>query len=85
MALLPVLLELGLPLVKVGGCFVAMKGPNYQDEMRTVPEVARLLGGQLTHTLADGSQRVLLVFAKVRTTPKIYPRLPGMPAQKPVP
>ena len=46
-ASLPKLVEYCLPYVKVGGEFVAMKGPNYVNEMDDAREVIKALGGEL--------------------------------------
>ncbi|CAI5984302.1 unnamed protein product [Closterium sp. NIES-65] len=45
-----VLNELCLPLVRVGGAFIAAKGPNPQDEVAAASNSASLLGAQLATT-----------------------------------
>ncbi|CAI7858052.1 unnamed protein product, partial [Closterium sp. NIES-54] len=45
-----VLNELCLPLVRVGGAFVAAKGPNPQDEIAAASNSASLLGAQISRT-----------------------------------
>lgn len=77
-AALPVLCEYCLPLVRVGGHFIAMKGPGAEQECAQASAALQALGGELlraqTVTLPDGSQRVNLVIKKARPTPKSYPR-----------
>ncbi|MEA4911749.1 MAG: 16S rRNA (guanine(527)-N(7))-methyltransferase RsmG [Oscillospiraceae bacterium] len=77
-ASLPALLEYCLPLVSVGGSFIALKGPEADGEIIAARQALRLLGGALTdsrrYTLPDGSRRALLVFEKISQTPTKYPR-----------
>ena len=72
------LCEYCLPLVRVGGHFIAMKGPGAEQECAQASAALQALGGELlraqTVTLPDGSQRVNLVIKKARPTPKSYPR-----------
>lgn len=74
---LPVLCELALPLLKEGGWFVAMKGPE-SGEAEAAQNAIDVLGGQLRqvapYTLPDGSKRTLVKIQKCRPTPAQYPR-----------
>lgn len=87
-ASLPVLLEYALPLVKRGGRFIAMKGPQYASEIDNLNQIAGLLGGRLAETelieLPGEQQRVLLVFEKRSLTPKTLPREAGQPQKQPL-
>ncbi len=88
-AALPVLLEYGLPLVRVGGRFVAMKGPETEEEIGQAREALELLGGKLAaiHRLSlprGLGERTLLLFEKIAPTPARYPRKPGLPAKRPL-
>ena len=49
-AVMPILVEYLLPLVKVGGGVVAMKGENAPAETQTSEHAIRLLGGHLRKT-----------------------------------
>lgn len=42
-----VLCEYCLPYVKVGGLFVAMKGPNADEELDGAENALKLLGGKV--------------------------------------
>lgn len=76
---LPILCELCLPLVKQGGCFVAMKGPAAEVEMTEIKTEIRELGAEteairkfelpLTH-----DERCLIIFRKKQPTPAKFPR-----------
>lgn len=87
-AALPVLCEYCLPLVKVGGRFIAMKGPDADNELDLAAAALRKLGGRAVDnrafTLPDGSARRLLVMEKISQTPPAYPRNGGKIAKKPL-
>lgn len=78
-AALPVLCELCLPLVKVGGAFLAMKSSHSQEETDQAAKAISLLGGKLERVTdysiptTDVTHR-LLTIRKVSPTPKKYPR-----------
>ena len=92
-ARLNVLCELCLPLARVGGVFIAMKGPSGLEEAREAKIAAAALGGEISETaqftLADPfggeeMERVIIVIEKVRPTPEGYPRQYGRIAKKPL-
>jgi 16S rRNA (guanine527-N7)-methyltransferase len=88
-AKLPVLAELCLPLVKVGGQFIAMKGQKGLEEANESRGVLGKLGGSLRqvnrfHLPCEAGERQLLVIDKLKPTPKRYPRQPGVPAKNPL-
>lgn len=78
-ASLPMLCELCLPLVKVGGQFLAMKSSHTQEEIAAAGPAISKLGGQITavkdYTIptTDVVHRVVCI-QKVSPTPKKYPR-----------
>ena len=78
-ARLNVLCELCLPFVRVGGAFLAMKGPEHADELEEARRAIRLLGGELEsendYTI-PGTEIVhsVIVIRKLAETPKNYPR-----------
>lgn len=86
-ASLPVLCEYCLPLVKVGGCFIAMKA-EVADELGAAENAIEKLGGsvpeQRRYQLPDGSARVLVVIRKEADTPAQYPRNGGTIAKRPL-
>ncbi|MBR5094835.1 MAG: 16S rRNA (guanine(527)-N(7))-methyltransferase RsmG [Oscillospiraceae bacterium] len=78
-ARLSLLSELCLPFVKVGGQFVAMKGPDAAAELREAERGIRLLGGgaaQVTPYAVPGTdlRHSALRIPKVAPTPAKYPR-----------
>jgi 16S rRNA (guanine527-N7)-methyltransferase len=88
-AVLPVLAEYLLPLVKVGGAMLAMKGESAPAEAHSAEHAHRVLGGHLRKlvpvtlpTVAE--ERYLVVVDKLAATPPGYPRRVGLPAKKPL-
>lgn len=88
-ARLNVLSELCLPFVATGGCFIALKGAQYEEEANEARQAISLLGGRLIKTqpvklpgLDD--KRAVLYICKEKPTPGTYPRKPGTPEKKPL-
>lgn len=84
-----VLVEYLLPFVKVGGMCICMKGPKAEDELKEAKKAIKLLGGEIVKQESlqldnKNIERNLIVIKKVSTTPKKYPRKPGMPAKQPI-
>ena len=87
-ARLSVLAEYCLPLVKVGGWFVAMKG-DAEQETAEAQRAVRLLGGSIQEqrtVLLPGltDRRTIITIAKQKPTDKKYPRKAGVPAKEPL-
>lgn len=77
---LPVLLELTIPLLKVGGQALIYKGKDYLAEIALAKNALKVLGASIvevkTHRLpTDHEQRSLLVIEKKIPTPSTYPRM----------
>ena len=88
-AKLNVLAEYCLPLVKVGGSFIAMKSVRAHEELKQAAFAIKLLGGKLvalhSFTLAGSNEkRSLIVIRKQKKTPQKYPRRSGVPSRKPL-
>jgi 16S rRNA (guanine527-N7)-methyltransferase len=86
---MPVLAELLLPLVRVGGAMLAQKGEGAPAETQSAEKAFMLLGGslrQLVPVTLPGvvEERILVVVDKVAATPPGYPRRAGLPAKKPL-
>ena len=78
-ARLNVLVELCLPLVKVGGKFIAMKGSSGQDELEEAKKGINILGGKIIDVIDvvlpdEEEKRQLIIIYKEKETPKKYPR-----------
>ncbi|GGR02685.1 16S rRNA (guanine(527)-N(7))-methyltransferase RsmG [Deinococcus ruber] len=88
-ASLPALVELSLPLLRVGGLLVAQKGPITPDELEAGRKTAGVLGGVLEDVQAFelpvlNEARTLVVVRKTRPSPGKYPRREGVPAKQPL-
>lgn len=87
---LPILAELALPFLAVGGSLLAWKGPlaEVDDEvLRGRRAIGQLGGGSLEIIEAGlpalGGHRFVLV-RKMRPTPARFPRRPGEPGRRPL-
>lgn len=78
-ARLNILAELCLPLVKLNGYFIAMKGQSGQEEINEAMNAINILGGKLIDVIDfelpdDAGKRSIVIIKKVKETPKKYPR-----------
>ncbi|WP_236785942.1 16S rRNA (guanine(527)-N(7))-methyltransferase RsmG [Anaerococcus ihuae] len=74
---LSTLLEYSLPFLKVGGIFIAMKGPKAEEEYKDAQNALKILGGELINIDTidlHGNTRKNILIKKVRSTKKKYPR-----------
>ena len=85
---LAVLSEYALPFVKVGGCFVALKGNSPKEETEKAKKAIREMGGEIEEIkevrLPSGIVHSLVIVRKVIPTPDKYPRKAGTPVKKPI-
>ncbi len=83
-AALPVLYEYCMPYIKVGGRFLALKGPN--EDYKAAGNALKLLGGKLSdvkeYSLPSGDKRLIVIAEKISQTPSKYPRNSGQIAKK---
>ena len=81
--------EYCLPFVKIGGTFIAYKGPECSEELNNASNAIRMLGGEVMrienpqfdelpfeHTLID--------INKAESTRSKYPRKAGTPSKEPI-
>ena len=76
-ASLNILSELCLPYVKVGGYFLAMKGPNAEEELIGAKEIIKTLGGKIDRVenlTFNNMTRNIVIIRKIAQTPSKYPR-----------
>ncbi len=86
---MPLVLEYSLPLVKVGGAVIAMKGPKVVDELEVSGDAMTLLGAgdvELVPAYPESFANDLLLvrLSKEEPTPRAYPRPPGTPKRLPL-
>jgi 16S rRNA (guanine527-N7)-methyltransferase len=74
---LSMLSELCLPFVKMGGMFLAMKGPKYQQEIAESSNALHILGGKVNtvyqYEILEESHNIILI-EKIKITGNAYPR-----------
>ena len=83
------LVEYALPLVRVGGYFYAMKGPDGEAEAREAEAAVRLLGGSIERIESfplpgTDMRRTIVCIRKRSATASIYPRATAVMAKKPL-
>ena len=86
LAPMPVLVELCLPLIRVGGRLLAQKTET--EDLDGARRAIDVLGGALNSAVAAPSAArsagTVVIIDKLRPTPRGYPRRPGIPARKPL-
>jgi 16S rRNA (guanine527-N7)-methyltransferase len=83
LAPMPVLAELCLPLVRVGGLLLAMKG-QVEEAAAAIEAVGGGTPVVLPAPTAARSRGVIVAVPKVAPTPPAYPRRPGVPNRRPL-
>lgn len=88
-AVMPVLLELCTPFVKVGGKFISYKSGRLEEELEVAARAIKILNCRLVSEheyQLPGSDlfRVYAAFEKEKNTPKKYPRQAGKPKREPL-
>jgi len=84
-----VLCELCLPFLKVGGYFLALKGPMANEELNDAKRTISVLGGDVEGIFeceipfTELSHKIIII-KKVKKTPMKYPRKPGLITKSPV-
>lgn len=88
-ARLNVLAEYCIPYARLSGSFIAMKGPDAENEIADGRKAVQALGGKIkkihTFSLAlDGGERTIIEIEKIAPTPDKYPRSYGKIKAKPL-
>jgi 16S rRNA (guanine527-N7)-methyltransferase len=88
-AQMPTLGEYLLPLCRVGGRCVALKGENAVAEAQQAENALRIMGGHVEKVIPVELPHVaethyLVVVQKIAATPLQYPRRPGIPGKRPL-
>lgn len=88
-ASLPVLCELCIPYIKVGGKFIAMKGAAAEEEVSAAKSAAGKLGCSAAEILpyflpGMDDKRYLVLFEKIAPTPEQFPRNFSQISKKPL-
>jgi 16S rRNA (guanine527-N7)-methyltransferase len=86
---LHVLCEYLLPLVRVGGTALALKGESGPAEAQSAEKAMHMLGGRLKQVIrldlpGVAEERYLILVEKSAATPPKYPRKAGTPMKHPL-
>lgn len=86
---LAVLSEYCLPYVKLGGYFIALKGPSVEDEINEGRNAVKKVGGKIediikVHIEDSNLSHNLVIIRKIVPTPVEYPRKAGTAVKKPI-
>jgi 16S rRNA (guanine527-N7)-methyltransferase len=92
LAAMPVLAELSLGFVKIGGVGLYWKGPSVKEELETAQAAIKQMGAETKNTLsytlqtdeAEPMKLSLVVCKKIKATPKEHPRVFGIIKKKPL-
>ena len=91
-ASLPVLAELCLPMVRIGGRFIAMKGSKAEEEITLAVNAIRTCGGKIDSLVTPklqmpdqpSEERYQILINKLSATPQNYPRHFSKISKKPL-
>jgi 16S rRNA (guanine527-N7)-methyltransferase len=86
---LPVVAELGLPLLKIGGWLLVPRGQPTSDELHQATVACQQLGGRIHEVVPNPSSPIdrvglVVIMAKIAATSPRFPRRSGVPARTPL-
>lgn len=86
---LSTLSEYLIPLVKIEGRVISMKGQEVKEEISNAKNAIKTIGGKIENIdefyLPDSDiKRNIIIIKKVEKTPGRFPRKPGTPAKEPI-
>ena len=86
---LPVVAELGLPLLRVGGLLLIPRGQPSAEDLEQAADACRQLGGRLDDVVPNPSSPIdrvgfVVIMAKIAATSPRFPRRSGVPARSPL-
>jgi 16S rRNA (guanine527-N7)-methyltransferase len=86
---LPVVAELGLPLLKTGGLLLVPRGQPDTDEVEQAAIACELLGGRIRDVVPNPSSPIdrvgfVVIMAKIAATSPRFPRRSGVPTRSPL-
>ena len=86
---LSTLSEYLIPITKIGGKCLCMKGSNIEEEIINGKNAIKILGGKIEKIdsfnlpLSD-IERNIVIISKINKTPNRYPRKAGLPSKEPI-
>jgi 16S rRNA (guanine527-N7)-methyltransferase len=87
-AAMNIMLEYGIPLLKIDGKLLLWKGRNHQEEIILAENALRILNAEvkevIQYSLMEEFDRVIVVVKKYAASPDKYPRRVGIPSKRPL-
>lgn len=80
----PMVAELLLPFIGVGGLAVLQRGALSAQERAALEDASLMLGGSIEADYALEADRRIVLVRKCRATPSRFPRRTGIPAKRPL-
>ena len=86
---LPVVAELGLPLLKIGGQLLVPRGQPEAEELEQLAVACDYVGGRLDEVVPNPSSPIdrvgfVVIMAKIAATSPRFPRRSGVPTRSPL-
>jgi 16S rRNA (guanine527-N7)-methyltransferase len=86
---LPVVAELGLPVLRIGGTLLVPRGDPSAEELGQLARACEMLGGEVREVIPNPSSPIdqvgsVVIMAKIATTSPHFPRRSGVPARSPL-
>jgi 16S rRNA (guanine527-N7)-methyltransferase len=86
---LPVVAELGLPLLRLGGQVLIPRGRPSDDELKQAATACAQLGGRIEQVVPNPASPIdrvgfVVIMAKIAATSPRFPRRSGVPARTPL-
>ena len=86
---LPVVAELGVPLLRVGGDLLVPRGDPSEEEMGQLARACGLLGAEVRQVIPNPSLPIdqvgsVVIMTKIAATSPRFPRRSGVPARSPL-
>ena len=86
---LSTLSEYMLPMTKINGQSICMKGPDIEEEIENGKKAVKILGGEIKKVekleLPESKdKRTIIQIIKTKNTPNKYPRKAGKPSKEPI-
>jgi 16S rRNA (guanine527-N7)-methyltransferase len=86
---LPVVAELGVPVLRVGGTLLVPRGTPSDEEMEQLARAGGILGAEVREVIPNPSSPIdqvgsVVIMAKIAATSPRFPRRSGVPARSPL-
>jgi 16S rRNA (guanine527-N7)-methyltransferase len=86
---LPVVAELGLPLLRIGGTLLVLRGDPGDKELGQLARACEMLGGEVREVIPNPSSPIdhvgsVVIMTKIAATSPRFPRRSGVPARSPL-